>query len=255
MALLRGRERGGVDALARLADCNPFLPERVELERRALGRAFVAAPAIWHAAGDAGPLTPNAAAIRALVERWGTELQRRLSGGASAAPAEIDTYQRLVFYLLFQRFEDDWYAIIEAGSGATRLAAADAYRRFARDVAHFFAPLRGAGADPAHLFALGFQARRAFHHIFRQIFGGSLPAARLRAAAWQSIFTDAARHYRAQLYSRMADIPTLIVGESGTGKELVARAIASRAMCPSTCAARHLRPTRRRASARSIFRR
>ena len=43
---------------------------------------------------------------------------------------------------------------------------------------------------------------------------------------WQSIFTHDVRRYRAALYDRMADIPTLITGESGTGKELVARAIA-----------------------------
>ena len=80
--------------------------------------------------------------------------------------------------------------------------------------------------DPIGPFALGFQARRAFHHIFRQILGDSLPAARLRASVWQSIFTYDARRYREHLYDRMADMPTLITGESGTGKELVARAIA-----------------------------
>src|SRR5690606_28962135 len=60
----------------------------------------------------------------------------------------------------------------------------------------------------------------------RQIYGGSPPAARLRAAVWQSIFTHDPPRYRRALALRMADVPTLVVGESGTGKELVARAIA-----------------------------
>ena len=97
-------------------------------------------------------------------------------------------------------------------------------------MAHFLSvapvPADGEPVDPAHLFALGFQARRAFHHIFRQIFGASLPAARLRARVWRSVFTHNVRRYRTVLYDRMDDIPTLITGESGTGKELVARAIA-----------------------------
>jgi transcriptional regulator with PAS, ATPase and Fis domain len=53
-----------------------------------------------------------------------------------------------------------------------------------------------------------------------------MPAARLRASIWQSIFTHDMRRYRRTMYRRMADFPTLITGPSGTGKELVARAIA-----------------------------
>ena len=74
-----------------------------------------------------------------------------------------------------------------AANGAPRGSAATAASRATSRISSRSLP--DAAVDPAHLFALGFQARRAFHHIFRQIFGGSLPAARLRAAVWQSIFT------------------------------------------------------------------
>jgi DNA-binding NtrC family response regulator len=67
--------------------------------------------------------------------------------------------------------------------------------------------------------------RRAFHHIYANIVGESAPARHLRAAVWQSIFTQDPRRYRRALYTRLGDIPTLVTGPSGTGKELVAQAI------------------------------
>ena len=59
-----------------------------------------------------------------------------------------------------------------------------------------------------------------------------MPAARLRAAVWQSIFTHDMRRYRRTLYARMGDFATLITGPSGTGKELAARAIAQSRYLP-----------------------
>src|SRR5262249_10136687 len=159
---------------------------------------------------------------RPLVADIGERLRERLAAGTPAADAELDIYYRIVLYLLFQRYEDDWYALIESGAAARPRVAA--YGRFAADVTHFFgvvpALADAAQPNPAYLFALGFQGRRAFHHIFRQLFGGSAPAAQLRARVWRSIFTHDVRRYRTKLYDRMGDIPTLIMGESGTGKEL-----------------------------------
>jgi transcriptional regulator with AAA-type ATPase domain len=229
VSLLSDSERAIVEAVAALADGNPFLPERVALEQRALGDAFVDDGVVWHADADRALAGPNLAKLRALVDRLGEELRQRLAGGAAASSAERSAYRGLIRYLLFQRYEDDWYALLEpaaSGAGTKRIAA---FARFARDVDYFLAVAGDAPADDtgaAHLFALGFQARRAFHHIFRQIFGSSMPAARLRAAVWQSIFTRDLGRYRRTLYDRMADVPTLITGESGSGKELVARAIA-----------------------------
>jgi transcriptional regulator with AAA-type ATPase domain len=228
MTLVHESERDVVRAVAALVECNPFLPERVALERRALGRAFVPAAVVWHADVDMAALNPNAGPLRQLVEGLGTQLRQRLAAGASATPAEMADYFGVVLYLLLIRYEDDWYALIE--SAPARSKRVSCYGRFARDVAYFFGVVPAAGTvepvGPAHLFALGYQARRAFHYIFRQIYGGSLPAARLRATVWESIFTRNVRRYRAMLRERMWDIPTLISGESGTGKELVARAIA-----------------------------
>jgi DNA-binding NtrC family response regulator len=80
---------------------------------------------------------------------------------------------------------------------------------------------------PEVVLAIYFQKERAYAHIFEKIVGGSMPAARLRAAVWESIFTHDIRRYVRVLHSRMSNLPTLIVGPSGSGKELVASAIAN----------------------------
>jgi len=234
--LISDAERKTVAALAALADANPFLPERLTLERAALGRSFERATAVWHAQGKLEAVDPNLAKLGNLIEELAPRLRQRLASGAEASEADLLLYEATARYYVFQRYDPVWWGLISRGDGGE---AADGpvpeYRSFARDVAHFFA-LDAArypfSTDAAHLFAWGFQVRRAFHHTFRQIFGGSLPAARLRAAVWQSIFTHDMRRYRRTLLDRMHEVTTLITGESGTGKELVARAIALSSYIP-----------------------
>jgi hypothetical protein len=214
-------------AVAGLTDCNPFTPQRVELEQRILGADFVPFGTAWAADADAGVFDPNLPRLRDRVEQIVGDAYARLAAGAAVSEALAAHYRRAVFYLLWLRTEDAWAGLIKTPP-AERSAArrVDAYDRFAADAGQLCVPVGGAGLEIAHLFAIGFQARRAFHQIFRKIFGSSAPAARLRATVWESIFTSHPEHYRAGFYRHMAGIATLITGESGTGKELVARAIA-----------------------------
>jgi len=230
--LIDDGERGAVRALAALADANPFLSQRLDLERSALGSAFERTTAVWHAQENLDAVDPNLTKLGRMVEELAPLLRDRLAAGAEAHEDDLLQYEALARHFLFQRYDSVWWDLIESGSNGRAIPE---FRAFAHDTAHFFAhdatryPF---STDAADLFAWGFQVRRAFHHTFRQIFGGSLPAAQLRAAVWQSIFTHDMRRYRRTLVNRMHEVTTLITGESGTGKELVARAIALSSYIP-----------------------
>ncbi len=229
MNVLSDQEREVVEAISRLAFCNPFTPERIHLERRVLGEAFAPFDVVWHAQTDAAGVNPNVPGIAAKALELAEGMRARLT--ARKAPAatreELELYRDLVFYLLYSRYELSLFEGIYGRDGETRPAVFGFYRGFLADLEHAFDPpaCREIRADPAHLFACFFQIRRAFHFTFRSIVGGSMPAAQLRERVWQSIFTHDLRRYQRALYRTMGDVTTLVTGPSGTGKELVARAI------------------------------
>lgn len=223
------REREVLAAVSRLATSNPFLPDRIEQEQAALGPDFVRYADVWHMDGELEGINPNLAKLSRVAEDLAETLQGRLAKGARAEPEDLLLYEGFIRYLLFYRYAGELTKLIaerEAGKTATRKLAF--YPRFVADFNHFLSvpgvdfPIE---LDPAHMLAWGFQVRRAFHHVFSQIYGSSMPIANLRGATWRSIFTHDIERYRRSLFERMADIPALVLGESGTGKELVARAI------------------------------
>jgi hypothetical protein len=210
-------ERAALEALAALADLNPFLlEERTELQLRALGGSEVGSDDVRGLLLERGS---------ALAEA----LRERLAAGARAARRDLTLYEALVRFVLFERYQRVFIELIRrADRGQPTTGRVPEYASYRDDAEHFceIPGLELPGAcTSAHLFAWGFQIRRAYSYTFRQIYGESKPAARLRATVWQSIFTHDTDRYRRTLYTRMGDITTLILGESGTGKELVARAI------------------------------
>ncbi len=228
-AFVSDREREILEAVTRMATSNPFAPDRIDQERLALGDAFTAYTAVWHMDGDVEGLNPNVVRLRELAEGMAEDLRGRLVDGARPNARELALYEGFVRYLLFYRYSPDLTKIIHerhAGKPATRKLAF--YSRYAADFAHFF-EIDGIAfpeeTNAPHVLAWGFQIRRAFYHVFSQIYGGSMPIAELRGEVWRAIFTHDVERYRRSLYGRMGDIPALVLGESGTGKELVARAI------------------------------
>ena len=227
MSVLTAAERRFLTATARLAYSNPFLPERIEWERAALGREFVSTEPVWSVSvADPDAELPNVARIYRKLETLIEGLHHRLAATPDIPAADAAIYEDSVHYLLYQRY---YSRFVEANGRWQfyRQFLADWNRSFLLPGKTFETSLR-----PGHVFACFHQIQRAFHHIFFNIIGSSMPAARLRAAVWQSIFTHDMRRYRRTLYQRMNDFPTLITGPSGTGKELVARAIAGSRYVP-----------------------
>ncbi len=214
---MTGPQRALLRSVRELAYCNPFLPERVQLERAVLGAEFHEGEPVWSQQVD-DPERPRenvwriAAKVDSLIEQIRGDLRE----------PDRPLYEDAVLHLLYQRYYPKFFA---AGFGpqAGNPARWRFYHDFLADWRHFGLPDEH---NPAHVFACFRQIQRAFEQVFRDIIGSSIPAARLRASIWQSIFTHDMRRYRRTLYARMGEFATLITGPSGTGKELVARAIA-----------------------------
>src|SRR5436309_14404962 len=105
MALLAPRDRAFLTAVSQLGYCNPFLPERIEWERAALGSDYVEGEPVWSLPVDQ-PERP-----RANVWRIGERLdplagQRRDQLGAStqASPERLTLYDDASLHRRCQRY-------------------------------------------------------------------------------------------------------------------------------------------------------
>ena len=232
-SMMTQSERSFLTAVSQLAYCNPFLPERITYERAALGSDFVEGEPVWSLPVDE-PERPRANVWRVVerLEKVAENVRQRL-GAAQAGKPDLLLYEDAAIHLLYQRYYRRFYeADLDRENPAGRWRF---YNDFLNDWHHFFA-IEGVTLpthhQPRHTFACFRQIQRAFEQILRDIIGGSMPAARLRASVWQSIFTHDMRRYRRTLYERMGDFATLITGPSGTGKELAARAIAQSRYVP-----------------------
>ncbi len=229
MPLLTGEERRFAEQISRLVFCNPFVPERIAFEKEALGDDFTKTPPVWSLRAGVETERANLAKLVERVEPLAEALRGRLAGGTRADRADLILYEDVILYTLYQRDRLDLQqTIASALEGRNPPGPIPYWKRFKRAFDRSLS-IRGvdmpSGHDAAQIFAIFFQIRRAFYHIFSAIVGGSLPAARLRASVWQSIFSHDLRRYSRVLYKHMADYTTLVTGPSGTGKELVARAI------------------------------
>ena len=226
MALLTARERRDCDAFSHLSYGNPFLPGRIDAERRLLGVASVAEGPVWSRTDDFERGRGNLPALKHKADVLADTLRSRLLDAKPADDADLTAYADLGLYVLYYHDQEATlaYAADESAGGVGPL-----WRRFRGEYRRLF-HLRGDASlcphSAEHLFALCFQTRRAFLHVYNGLLGGSDAAAVLRGEVWHSIFTHDRRRYAACLWDRMNDLATLVTGESGTGKEIVAGAVA-----------------------------
>jgi transcriptional regulator with AAA-type ATPase domain len=227
MAFLSKQEQHFLSAVANLGYGNPFLTERITFEKAALGRGFVPGGPVWSASvSDPDAELTNVVAIYRKLMRLMEVLPARLATATDIHPDQLVLYEESAHYFLYQRYHSNFVG----AQGKRRF-----YREFLADwnrLYHIPGKHFESGFEPAHAFACYRQVQRAFHGIYDNIIGNSMPAARLRASVWQSVFSHDMRRYRRVLYRRMGDFPTLITGPSGTGKELIALAIAGARYVP-----------------------
>ncbi len=226
MAILNTEDRGFLEIVAKVSYANPFLAERIDYERLALGSEFDESQANWNLLGD-DPET-HQANTRLIAERAYSivaGMQQQLKKGVAASLTELQLYEDTVLFLLYYYYAQRFKSSIINPQKEQRYEYFNEFvhywRQFFKHPARKLPSLK----EAAHIFACFFQVRRAFYFIFRAIIGRSTVAANLRAMVWNSIFTHDMRRYRRSFYRRMGDFSTLIVGPTGSGKELVARAI------------------------------
>src|SRR5438477_546120 len=97
MSLLRGSERAFLEAVAKLAYCNHFLPERIEYEKAALGGDFVPGEPVWSASvADPDTSRPNVWLVHQKLQPLLDKLRAELERAPDVAAQELATYEDCV---------------------------------------------------------------------------------------------------------------------------------------------------------------
>ena len=226
MAFLNPEEHDFLKTVSKINYVNPFLPERVQYEREALGSDFDESKANWNLLGDDPDF--HLVNTKRIIERAYPillSLQERLRQGVSATRGDLEIYEDTALFLLYNYYAQHFKERIIKPQK-------DQVYEFYKEFIHYWNLLFDIEGyalpklnESPHIFACMFQVRRAFFYIFRAIMGRSSVASNLRASVWSSIFTHDMRRYRRSFFKCMGDFATLIIGPTGSGKELVATAI------------------------------
>ena len=120
MGLLSDAERDFATAVSHLAYGNPFLPERIDWERRALGEEHLPFDSVWHSRHDLRGENPNEVRIAERSAALAEALRERLARGGRGTAEETDLYHDLAVYLLYYRYQARLYAAFEAGSSVAQ---------------------------------------------------------------------------------------------------------------------------------------
>src|SRR5262249_34965554 len=120
MTLIPRSDRQSVEALSNLHYCNPFLEERINEERKALGDDFHEGTEVrveLHYDTDI-----NLTKIGQRIEQFTERLRQRLVEGVQADDRELEIYEDLVLYWLYRRYRIDLErAIANSTKEATKI--------------------------------------------------------------------------------------------------------------------------------------
>ncbi len=121
MAILNPAERIFLTSVTRVSYANPFLPERIDYERDALGTEFDESHANWNLLGD-DPETHqiNTTKIAQRAYPIIAGFQEQLKKGVATTGPEIQLYEDTVLFLLFYNYAQKFKkSIIDPKKGRT----------------------------------------------------------------------------------------------------------------------------------------
>src|SRR5687768_3276079 len=107
------QDRDFAAGIAKLAFCNPFLPERIDFERDSLGADFVPSDAVWNYLAETGQFNVNVARLGERADALAMATRERLAAGERGTQQEMQLYEELVFYVLYHRFRERFEQLIE----------------------------------------------------------------------------------------------------------------------------------------------
>ena len=99
-------------AMARLVMANPFVPERIELERDILGAEFVDTHSDWNLRPRSGAQHPNLEGLERRAQMLVDHAEARLAEGVPLGDAEHGVYELLVLLLLYYRFRERFEDVV-----------------------------------------------------------------------------------------------------------------------------------------------
>ncbi len=215
---LSPQEKEFFTLVGRTGFINPFSDERKALELKIGGQPQTAS---------------RKKRTEAFVHALSTKISELDRSGRAAINAfsgeEKKLMERVYLVELFYRFKDDFDQLINSqiSSGNSPVKI-----QFYNDILAT-ATQRGFDDESFRRYlALGFQIRRAFYFIDRNLVGNSPCMRLLRWNLWNNVFTHNIDLYDRYLRDRMEDFSTLLLGETGTGKGTVAQAIGRSGFIP-----------------------
>ena len=176
MSLFTAEERRFATDVSKLIYCNPFLPERIEFEKAALGSEFDEHGAQWNLRLGSGRKPPNVVKLVRRVRELLDHLRSRLDSGAVEIMAGADAalYEDLLMFVLF-----DGLGLGEVQAGQPAGTSAALYKQLESSARPFLCVGRRRlplFEQLPHVFACFYQLHRAFQNIFHYIIGFSRAA-------------------------------------------------------------------------------
>jgi len=114
MTLFPPADRRFLEAASRVAFSNPFLPDRIEFEREALGDEFQAGSSrVWSRRADVDEVQPNVKRLATRAAAIIDDARTQLADGKRGDAQELALYEDVALYLLYHRYRPQLQAALQ----------------------------------------------------------------------------------------------------------------------------------------------